>query len=68
MPGVEKTPGAKALMVTPWRMRYGASVLTMLTTPARAAPECTNMGAPRSKENVCTTFTMAPGPRRPWAP
>ena len=34
----------------------------MLTTPARAAPECTNIGAPRSKENVCTTLTMAPAP------
>ena len=34
----------------------------MLTTPARAAPEWTNIGAPRSKENVCTTLTMAPEP------
>ena len=49
-------------MVTPRRMRYGASVLTMFTTPARAAPEWTNMGAPRSNEKVWTTLTIEPDP------
>ena len=34
----------------------------MLTTPARAAPEWTNIGAPRSNEKVCTTLTMEPKP------
>ena len=34
----------------------------MLTTPARAAPEWTNIGAPRSNEKVCTTLTMEPVP------
>ena len=55
-------------MVTPRRMRYGARVFTMLTTPARAAPEWTNIGAPRSKENVWTTLTMEPEPASAMGP
>ena len=34
--------------------------MVRFTTPARAAPEWANMGAPRSKAKMCTTFTMAP--------
>ena len=31
-----------------------------LTTPARAAPEWANIGAPRSKLKTCATLTMLP--------
>ncbi len=34
----------------------------MFTTPARAAPECTNHGEPRSNEKMCTTLTIEPDP------